>query len=222
MREAMAGPGSDPRVWLALARVDDADEAQRWDPEFGWLVDVTFVSGELAGEDGIPCRVARSYVGVEEGRIDPPVPNSLVLVAVVDGDPNVEPTIVGALYSAGDFDPPATINGEDVTATVAEAFHLFRTSKGIRWQVDGDAFLEVGGVLYLADPNATQSFVRGDDQQAALDDFFALLNTWGAEVATGITGAGGTAPPSQAAFIEGIATLRLELQQALSSKIKGE
>jgi len=225
-------PGIDTRSWVVLARVDDDEDAIRWsgptgeDGPLGWIVDVTISDGgPLDQEREIPCRLGAAYARAGELRSDPPARGCLVLVALPCGGLNVEPTIIGELPTEG-CAPPASVNGTDLDEAYALATHVLVTSLDVDEEVGGDRRVKTGGthrilgpLVELADQGAGQSFVKGDEQQAALDDFLTALNTWAADVAIGIPA--GTAPTSQTTFITAIATLQTKLTEALSSKIKG-
>ncbi len=231
-------PGIDPRSWIVLARVDDDDDAIRWtgtdgeDGPLGWIVDVTIGDGgDLDQESEIPCRLGAAYARAGELRSDPPARGCLVLVAMPCGNLNTEPTIIGELPTDG-CAVPGSVNGTDIDEAYALATHILVTTLDVDEEIGGDRRVKTGDgkthrilgeTVELADEDATQSFVRGDDQQSALDAFLTTFNTWAIAVDGAITALGGVIPPpTQMALIQGITTLKTQLEEALSSRIKGE
>ena len=231
-------PGIDPRSWIVLGRVDDDDDAIRWtgtdgeDGPLGWIVDVTIGDGgDLDQESEIPCRLGAAYAREGELRSDPPARGCLVLVAMPCGNLNTEPTIIGELPTDG-CAVPGTVNGTDIDEAYALATHILVTTLDVDEQIDGDRRVKTGGTnrvlgptLELADEGATQSFVKGDDQQQALDTFLTALDTWITSVESIMTAApfpkpGLTGPKS--ALSLAISALKNDLSAALSTKIKGE
>ncbi len=231
-----AQPGIDPRSWIVIGRVDDDDDAIRFsgadgeDGPLGWIVDVTIGDGgDLDQESEIPCRLGTAYAREGELRSDPPARGCLVIVALPCGNVNTEPTIIGELPTDG-CAPPGSVNGTDIDEAYALATHILVTSLDVDEQIGGDRRVKTGGtnrvlgpLLELADEDATQSFVRGNDQQEGFDTFLTTFNTWAIAVDAAITALGGVIPPpTQQALIQGITLLKTQLSEALSSKIKGE
>lgn len=232
MANFVRAPGIDPRSWVVIARVDDDPDAIRWaaagseDGPLGWLVDCTVQGGPLDQEPINGCRVSSSFDGDGTQRIEPIARDCLVVVVVPEGNVNAEPTIVGVLASA-QCDPPDTVNGTTIDEAYALATHILVTSHAVDQQVAGDIRVKtdganrvLGATVELADEGATQSFVKGDDQQSALDDWFTAFNTWIALVQTGIVAGGGTL--DNTAIIQATVQLQQGLSAALSSRIKGE
>ena len=240
LREAMSGPGADPRTWIALARVDDDADAVRWDEHLGWVADVTFVGGGLDGEGPVPCRVAWSYAGPSAGRSEPVERGVLCVVALPEGDPNAQPVIVGML-SVPEHSAPADVLGGSITETLALGTHLLRSAHDIAEHVDGnaerraegdntlraagDAVVDAGGTAHLlgplvrlADAGATQPFVRGTDQLVALQAAFNAIIAWTASVATQIP----ALAPAQATLASALTAANAQLAAALSTRINGE
>lgn len=234
-------PGIDPRSWIVLARVDDADDAIRWSGEdgedgpLGWIVDVTVSDGgDLDQENEIPCRLGAAYARAGELRSDPPARGCLVLVAMPCGDLNTEPTIIGELPTDGRA-PPSSVNGTDVDEAYALATHFFVTSLDVDQEVGGDRRVKtgegkthriLGEELELADEGAGQAFVRGNDQKDVLDALIQALLQYAVDIA-----ASGPAPPNAALTVADAAAAGTTLSQALSqldfgstlsTKIKGE
>lgn len=213
IREATKGPGSDTRVWAAVARVDDDPDARRWDPVLGWLVDVTFQGGPLDQEGPVPCRVAASYAARNgRGRSEPPELGAVVAVLLPEGNPNAEPIILGALYAE---DAPAP----DQSEADAEARHLLRTEHGVRIEAGGTVHL-LGPLVELAEASAGQSFVRGDDLVSWIKDYQTALDAYLSAIASLSPVAIGTA--KTAWTTTAWPALSLRLSSLLSSRIKGE
>lgn len=227
LREGLSAPGADPRSWVLVARVDDADDAIRWDAALGWLVDVTITGGELDGEGPIACRVLSPFGAPGQGSFCPVARAQPVALVVPEGNPNIGPLIVGTLPALDDAEVPTSVVGESIDDALAKASFLIRSSAdflaeyGDLWHVKASdtATLEAPNVR-LADPAADQAFVRGDDQKQAFDTFLVALNLWATQVAAGIPT--NTPPASQPQFVEAITQLGTDLGAALSSKIKGE
>lgn len=226
LRELVKGPGIDTRTWLFYARVDDDDEAVRWDAEVGWLVDVTVVGGQLDGEGPVACRVAWPYAASGAANSSPVQRGVLVACVLPEADLNGTPVIVGMLSTSGE-PVPETVNGQDIDEAYAKATHIFVTEYdvqqevGERWRTSATqrATLEAPEVR-LADEDAGQSYVRGEDQKDALDSFLDSFDVWVDLVRLGIIAGGGTL--DNTTILQASQTLRTQLAQALSSRIKGE
>jgi hypothetical protein len=223
---AISGPGADTRTWIALGRVLERDDAIRWDSELGWLVDLGLL-GEDDGEE-ITARVAWSYLEAGGARVDPPPPGGVCVVVIPAGDLNLEPTIAGYLQTS-DLTAPQSIQGEDVDAELARATHLLATSRALRWAIEGDVRISSEGTIYLAEPDATQSFVRGEDQRDALRDGFDAVDAVIQGLATAPVVSGGSPignvsldPATLAQWAAALAQLRQALTDALSTRIRGE
>jgi hypothetical protein len=232
-------PGIDPRSWIVLARVDDDDDAIRWaaadseDGPLGWIVDVTVQGGDLDQEGPIPCRLGAAYARDGELLSHPPGRGCLVLVAMPCGNLNGEPTIIGELPSDG-CAPPSSVNGTELDEAYALATHLLVTKLDVDQEIGGDRRVKtgegkthrlLGEALELADEGATQPFVLGNAQKSALDTFaqavqtaFTNLNP-GAPPTTPVTAAQVTI--AVAGITAAVLQLSVDLQNALSTKIKG-
>ena len=138
LREAIRGPGADTRVWIATARIDDDPDALTFDPEIGWIVDVTFYGGPLDQEGPVPCRMGDVFAQQGGTKSNPPGPGCEVLVAITDGDANSNPVIVARMHNAGGCEVPTSVNGDDLTETKALADHIVVTTKGSDEQYGGD------------------------------------------------------------------------------------
>ncbi len=144
LRVATAGPGSDPRTWVTTARVDDDPEAISFEEDVGWVVDVTFVGGDLAEEGPVPCRVAMSFGGDGAGELEPPALGCEVIVVVSEGDPNANPVIVGYLDNGDGCGPPAEVAGFPVSELTAARTHYVASPHNLEaqyagsWRVQGE------------------------------------------------------------------------------------
>lgn len=245
LRELIRGPGADTRTWVFFARVLDTDTAVRWDAELGWLVDVTIVGGQLDGEGPVPCRVAWCYAGDGVG-VSEPVERGVHVVGIMpEADLNGTPVIVGML-STPDFPAPTTVNGEDVDADFAKATHLRKSARnfdaqfGSLWRAAAtdDARL-LAQAVKLADDDASQSYVRGEDFADALERFLdatdqfaqAGINAFSALDPGGLPITPVTAANARAAllawssgyfvFLAEIEAFKQARQQYLSTRIDG-
>lgn len=195
----MAGPGADPRSWVVLARVDDDDDAVRWEPDVGWLADVTFAFGDLAGEGPIVCRVSSAFGGDRQGAFSPVARGAEVSVLLAGGDPMTAPIIVGVAFNAQDVRAPETVNGQDIDEDFAAANHIVVTPHSVqqevgeRWRTSATdrATLEAPEVR-LADEDADQSYVRGEDYADAADALADATDDFGQQV---LTAFGNLVPP---------------------------
>jgi len=217
----LAGPGSDTRSWIAMARVDDDPDAVRFDDGYGWIVDITFVSGELSGEGPVTARVLSPFGGADNGMQPPVSRNTEVVVAITDGDPNTQCVIIGCLHNPENSAFPATVNGETVNEAYAAANIVGKTASGlnlemgpkVRVSAQQQATLEAPQIR-LADDNAIHPYVFGDDLKSALDNFAAALVAANAYTSTSPVVASAT-------LITATTTLASALTAALSTRIKG-
>ena len=243
LREAIAGPGADTRVWSVVGRVDDDPDAIRWESGVGWLVDVTLQGGPLDQEGPVVCRVASPFSGGGVTRSDPPARGCEVQIVLMEGDPNVAPVIVGYTHNNDGCQAPTSVNGEQITEALALVNHILVTPHGVLEQiagalkqvVDAERHVEstgkhkvLGATLDLAEDGASQSYVRGDEFMAAFTQYIAQLAVWVA--ATGAAVAPLITPPSASvAYAEATtliadqtASFLSDLPSYLSQRIKGE
>lgn len=232
LREAISGPGADPRSWVAIARVDDEPDARRYEPAYGWIVDVTMQSGPLAGEGPVPCRVVSLFGGAGFGASCPVALGAEVLVLMPDGDPNVQPVVVGYFSNPGE-PLPSTVNGQSANEAFAEATAFAKTDASVSLEVGptlrasatSKASVEAPTVA-LADEAATQPFVRGTDLQTALANLSSALNTYATALvppgppATPVTAA--QTGPAATALIAALTTFTNAVAASLSTRIVGE
>lgn len=142
LRVATAGPGSDPRTWVTTARVDDDPDAITFDADVGWIVDVTFIGGDLAEEGPVPCRVAMPFGGDGFGVLEPPALGCEVQVLVNDGDPNANPVIIGYLDNSDGCGPPVLVAGFPVTELTATGTHYLKSPHNTEAEYAGSARLQ--------------------------------------------------------------------------------
>jgi hypothetical protein len=233
LRTASAGPGADTRTWVVLARVDDDDDAIRWDSSLGWLVDVTVQGGPLDQEGPIVCRCPSDFVEDSGAKLDPPIRDCIAVVVLPEGDANVDPSILGFVQGPG-CSPPNSVNGDDIDEAKALGAHVLVTSKEVDWEVagnirlrtTGDAARFLGPLVELADEGATEPYVLGNANKDAVDAFAQSVQSAFTDLvppgppATPVTAAQATA--AVATITVAIVQLSLDLQNALSTKIKGE
>lgn len=192
--QALSRPGIDPRTWIDLARVDDADDAITWLEGTGWIVDVNFITGELAEEDEVPCQVATWLGGHAQGSYAPVKRGCMVVVLLPAGNANVAPVILGTLHNPEDCPAPSVVNELTITESVMLENIVLVSEDSVEAEFGDSARLRagtwhiVGDRLHLA-PDAvrgdsTQAFVRGDDFGDALGTFLDSLGTFTSTVVT--------------------------------------
>lgn len=232
LQGAMSAPGADPRPYVILGRVDDDEDAISWEEGVGWIVDVTPGHGDHAGEDPIPCRVARQFLADERGESQPITPGAEVVVLVPGGDLPAGGVIVGMLANATDLRVPREVNGETIDEAFSQATWWIVADHDLDWSLGATLRIAVedrarvlAQNLELAEEGASQSFVRGDDQAAALKDVLDAINTFAQAVQSTMTGAPFPKPGLTAAATAlqtQIEAAKTAIDQALSSRIKGE
>lgn len=208
LRQAVSGPGIDPRSWVELGRVDDDPDAITWIPGTGWTVDVTFITGELAEEPEIPCQVSSAIGGAFSGSFAPIKPGCPVVVLMPAGNANVSPTIIGVLHAVDDCQVPTDVNLLPVTEEVMLDNVVVKSSDNLEVEFLRDAHVQaarwwlIGNRINLAPmlprSDSTQAFIRGDEFGDALGAFLDGVNTFTSSTATaastlaGVTGAAAT------------------------------
>lgn len=229
LREASAGPGADTRSWVTLGRVRDADDAVQWIEGSGWVVDVELTFGDLAGDsDPIACRVAQAFGGNGHGSSVPIKRAMEIVVLMPGGDTVASPVVVGILANRDDQRVPTEVNGETIDLAFAEATHFLVTPDNVEWQVGSEirfAATDLARFLAqevrLADAEADQAFVRGNDQKNGLVAFLDAFDIFTALVKTQCAA---NVPPiniNTEAINAASAQLRQALANALSTRIKG-
>lgn len=232
LREALAAPGADPRTWLALGRISTETDAVVWVADVGWVADVVITSGELSQEVVVECRFPEPIGGPsgDGGILANPVRiGAEVLVGLPDGNANVAPMILGYLHNPDNQQAPSQVNDQDIDTDFAKEHHILVTDKRVEVQVgstlrvtaEEEASLLAQNVV-LADGEADQSYVRGDDQKDALDSFLDSFDIWVDLVKVSIDSCGPATPLVNTTILAATQTLRTQLAQALSSRIKGE
>jgi len=220
--EGLKMPGIDTRTWFAFARVDVDPDATVWDPQLGWLVDVTIVGGPLDGDGPVLCRMASSGASNGRGRFDPPRQGALVVVAIPGGDSNADCVIIGQLNDE-EYLAPTAVNG----TTIAETF-MSRTHVLAFPGEDFDAEFEnvrLTGQMVLGDAKADQPYARGTDLADALGTLVDALSTFLDQAAVPPGPFGSVAAPTfsaaGAALKAAVEQFKLARQTYLSKRIKG-
>ena len=238
LREALAGPGADTRVWIAAARVDDDVDAMRWEPDIGWLVDVTFYGGTLDGVGPVCCRMAGDFASAGATRSDPVARRDEVVVAINDGDPNANPVIIGFAHNS-DMAVPATIFGLPVDEALVllnhvlvsphglmEEYALAARQRALSWLLEGLTIALAGqvslGVTTLPTGEVvppTQPMIRGADfTGATLGLLVTALNTYATAVGVAVPAAAGAAT----ALATALQGFQLAAVGNLSTRVVGE
>jgi len=249
--EAVSRPGIDPRSWLVYARIDDDPDAIVWDAELGWFVDVTVVSGQLAGEP-VLARVSADALS-SGGRYTPPRANALVLLAVPNGDSNDECVVLMQLHSS-DRTAPTTVNGDtiverdpqagEVAALVTHLSVFPNEDCDEEWRerrvTASGAHRLHGDTMELGLAGADQSYVRGEDKADADEAFVSAVDTYNQQVlaafsamlppgppVTPVTAANVSAgiaiiTPASVALSAAVAQFNAARAQYLSTRIKGD
>lgn len=113
LREATAGPGQDPRVWVSYGIVNREQEDQHsveFDPDLGPIVWVVLQPHNQL----VACRVAGGVAGNGEGEWHPFLEADEVIVLIPEGDTRTTPVIVGRLNNS--FDKfPDKVAGKDTS-----------------------------------------------------------------------------------------------------------
>lgn len=217
LREALSGPGADPRTWCSMARIDNDPDAIRWETDSGWIVDVTFVGGPLDQEGPIPCRVLSSFAGEARGRIEPVARGAEVLVAIPEGDANANPVIIGQLFNGGGSAPPTAVNNVPINEALALVTHILKTPHAVREQAG--ALYELEATQIKLGKMAVQPVVQGTEFNAAMQSFLTALQTFLTSLLAPPTG---PPPPVVAAaagaFIPAVVNLSSTLPSTLSTK----
>jgi len=198
LAQAVTRPGIDTREHFAICRIDeDTDEQKsiRWDDELGWLVTVTVMQGNFAGQGGIVCRYASDSQGQVSTKAVPPRSGVMVGVAFPSGDPNEDAVILGQIHDI-DHPVPAEINGDTIVERDPSEGEIAAIDTHIGVYPVEDLDEEWRNVRITADKmilgtaDADQSFPRGEDQadaiEAAMDAILDFANAVvGANYTTG-------------------------------------
>lgn len=229
----LAGPGSDTRSWIALARVDDDADAVRFEAGYGWIADITFTSGELSTEGPVAARIMSPFGGPEEGAHAPVNPGAEVVIAIVDGNPNVQCIVLGYLNNPTDETFPTTVNGTNVTEALAKEKILAKTPAGLSAEFGPEVHVSAqqeaaftAPDVRLAEKTASQPFVRGNDLQSAEQQLVSALNAY----ATALAPAGppatpvtlGMTQPAATALALALTAFSNAIAASLSTRIRGE
>lgn len=233
LREAIQGPGVDPRTWVTTGRVDSDPDAIRWEPPFGWVVDVTFSGGDLDSDGPNPCRVATMFAGSMQGISAPQLQGAEVIVLIPEGNPNTNPVIIGMLHNGDGNVAPETVNETPIDEAHALANLITVTEGGADQQFGGDVRVKAGGVnrqlaplVELAEQGASQAFLRGNDYTSGEAAFVGAVSTFASAVGT-FGAASGAPPPAIAALAAAVAAFTAAAASFsppsyLSSRVKAE
>lgn len=198
--KAVSYAGIDPRSWISTGRIDNTEDAYRWEPGIGWIVDVSMYGGQLDGVDEVPCRTMGTDRGNDRGEFIPPTIGCEVLVGIPGGDIEQSPVIVGGLTNKGTCLAPTKINqlpidGEALSsnAQVVSPYdtEIKKSPHNRREEFAGDVHvqaanqvLEAADKVLLAVRNAKQSFIRGDRFTDVLGDYVTALAEYCQSAAT--------------------------------------
>jgi hypothetical protein len=148
-----------------IAEAVSFPDGHRWEPEYGWVLEVQFYGGDLDQVGDVPCRVLSSGPpGDGFGEYLPPVISAEVLVGITGGDPETDPVVLGFLSNAADGKPPTEINGRPIVADLEFSggvdgdvspfdTEIKRSPFNRREQYDGDTVHQ-----------ARQVIIRGDER----------------------------------------------------------
>jgi len=222
LREALAAPGLDTRVWTSRARIDDDPDAVVWDDDLGWLVDVHFVGGPLDGDGPEVCRVSSTMQGDGIGIHTPPRRGALVQVGIPGGDVNVDPVVVGYLHDTTDS-APAAVNGDSITEAFALETHITVAPDHDLDQEWRNARI-TAALLLLGVADADQAMVRGDKFAELLDPFLDSLLAIFQAIVISLSSVGAAPIPVSTAggFVVDLQQLKSDAGQWLSEHIKGD
>lgn len=200
---AASFPGIDPRAWIVWATVLELG----FDPEEGLFADVQVQpDGEV-----FTAYVGTNYAGNDFGEHNPLEVDDSVIVAIPQGDPDAGAVIIARAWNAADKPHALFGDGEEPSP---DRVLITKANSNYRVQTpDAQILLQ----------NGSQSYVRGEDLESALETFGDDLNT----AATKLVPGPGTIPLTSAhgaAFLADvqIAVAKLKAAVYLSTKIKGE
>ncbi len=245
VRAAIGAP--DPgQTFTAAARIEDPTDAIHFDPQSGWIVDVSFYGGPLDGEKEVPVRVLSKGPGGDGfGEYIPPARGAEVLIGIPEGDVEANPVMIGYLTNEDGDKPPTQINGlalateAPASTPLAVSPHdteIKRSPHNRREQYDGARTVQAtshvlkadqptAGVL-LGSETAAKSFLLGED---LVTNLIAVVDQLLILVQTGGNSGGPVVLAGLVAFQEfwntPITGLKAQLQQpgvVLSVKVKGE
>ena len=214
LAQRLGFPGIDPRNWIALGRVDADPDAVTWETPRGWLVDVTFTTGALAGLPAVPCRVATSFAEGGGTRSDPPQQDCEVIVAVPSGDTNDTPVILAFLHNGDGCEVPEQVNDSTINEALLLNTHVVKSPHAAEEQYDGarrvaagaDHTLEASATLralaaaihlggsFTTPP--TEAALLGNTYTKIEGEFLTELTTYVTAVSAALSGLGAPVPPA--------------------------
>lgn len=198
LRQAMEG--SNTRSWVELGRVDDVGDAVTWLDGTGWIADVSFITGQLAEEASVPCRIASHIGGDDQGCFTPVRPGCVVIVVVGAGNVNVAPVIIGYLHNPEDCRVPLLVNELPINEDAALANILVKTIANYEAEYGDEVRIQAKSDMSLVSPrinlapdtvrgDSTQAYVRGDEFGEALGNFLDGVGTFAQQAAAATSAA---------------------------------
>lgn len=190
---AVSAPGIDTSCWVSMARVDSEEDALTWEEGIGWIVDVTLHGGKLDGSP-LTCRVASSFSSSGEAASCPVDLGAEVVVLLPgDGNPNDTPTIIAQVANNGYAQVPVQIFDEVIDLAFVRATHFMVSTKDLKLQVGKVARVDAtesaglhAPAVTLADPEADQAYVRGNDFAQAMGTFLDGCGTFSSVAVTAL------------------------------------
>jgi len=187
LRSLISGPGIDTRYHIVEAVVDKVTV----DPSEGVFCDISILPFEQPETAflGVP------YAGDGFGFYFPVEVDDIVLVAIPDGDPGAGPVIVSRMWSAADKpftelqgtadpDNPGQYNpsSDVVLKTKSGANYKTIVSGGgdasIAVSGGGDVEISAAGTSVVKLQDGSQSFVRGENFDAAADAYVTAVRSY--------------------------------------------
>lgn len=145
LRAAIAGPGADPRTWGFEGRIDDDEDAIRWDSKMGWICDVTVVGGQLDGEGPIACRVSVPYgASANGGTFHPPTRGQNVVCMLPSADLNSNPIIIGYMFT-DDASVPTSFGDLEANEDNLQNTHAMKSDKDVDMEFAGKMTADFSG-----------------------------------------------------------------------------
>lgn len=179
MMAALAGPGMDPRQWISFGLVNDGEKSVIFTDDDGKVSPVGPIVTVTLEPSGIvvPCRVASSCAGNEEGEWFPFMPRDEVLVAIPEGDERAGCTIIGRLNQSIDTFP-LRVAGQDVTKNNF-GFKRLRTPYIIETASSFMIRSAITGAGITIDQTGNCYWVSGDGHRIVMHGSFLKLESGG-------------------------------------------
>lgn len=212
MGEAFARPGMDTRQWISYGTVEPGEESVIFTDDdgtnpspIGPIVIVKLVPSDVI----VPCRVASSCAGVEEGEWAPFVAGDEVLVAVPEGDERAGCVIIGRLNQGIDRFP-LRVAGQDVTKNTF-GFKRLRTPYVIETASSFMIRSALTGAGLTIDQTGNMYLVSGDGHRFAMHASFLKLEAKGGSSFLQID------PEQDEVLVQGGGTTQLALNKSAST-----